>query len=154
MKIIFLDIDGVIINRASCKKRYDSADPGCVTNLNGLIAKTGAKLVLSSCWRIGRTVKELNELLVNWGVQGEVIDKTVELPGMNVQRGDEIGQWLREHQGEVEAFVIIDDDADMGQLLPHLVHTRFAPGMTANDAEMAIKVLAKTQNPAKSAGSV
>ena len=152
MKVIFLDIDGVIINRASCKKRYDSADPGCVKILNGLIAKTGAKLVLSSCWRSGRTVKEIQDLLNNWGVQGEVIGKTDELPGMKVQRGDEIGKWLREHPEEVESFVIIDDDADMGQLLPRLVHTRFDPGITPNDAEMAVKVLSKTQNPARVAG--
>lgn len=159
MKLIFLDIDGVIINRASCKKRFDNPAPECIARLNDLLSRTQAKIVMSSCWRMGRTVLELQQLMDKWGVQGVVVGKTTWGP-QGCQRGDEIGMYIRDwkHEEPLEAFIIVDDDADMGQYLPHLVHTRFDPGLTQNDVEMAVKLFEKftqkTQNPAVAAGSV
>ena len=57
MKVIFLDIDGVLINKASLLNVESSyvPDEKCVQQLNELINRTDAKIVVSSCWRIGRS---------------------------------------------------------------------------------------------------
>lgn len=155
MKVIFLDIDGVLINRKSCMKRYDCPDEGCVANFNTLLERTGAKIVMSSCWRVGRTVPELQKLLDNWGVKGAVVIDKTPSTNFNEQRGTEIGRWLKAYTGEpIESFIIIDDDADMGQFLPRLVHTRFEPGLTKNDVEMAVKLFEKHKVPAEMPGPV
>lgn len=39
------------------------------------------------------------------------------------------------------AFVILDDDDDMGELLPYLVQTDFTHGLTLPLAELAFGVL-------------
>lgn len=58
------------------------------------------------------------------------------------KRGDEIGKFFEEWSGEeINAFAILDQHADFGQFLPHLVHTRFESGLTLNDAEMATRIL-------------
>jgi hypothetical protein len=150
VKVVFLDIDGVLVNRRALKIAHDLqvrevADPVCVKHLNEILAKTGAKIVISSCWRIGRTVPELQALMDKWHVKGEVIDRTE--CDWDVTRGKEIQWWLngawppRATGPEVESFVILDDDKDMGDLLPRLVQTRFEPGLTAADAKWAIQLL-------------
>jgi hypothetical protein len=51
-KIIFLDIDGVLNDHKYNKKAQSSTlKKSCVKQLNRIIAKTGAKIVLSSAWR-------------------------------------------------------------------------------------------------------
>jgi len=80
MKVIFLDIDGVLINKASLLKMESDyfPDEKCVQRLNDVIKKTDANIVVSSCWRIGRTLAELRELLAGWGVEGTILDKTTD----------------------------------------------------------------------------
>jgi hypothetical protein len=140
MKVIFLDVDGVLINRRACKIGFGVADPDCVQILNNLIARTGAKIVMSSCWRVGRTIPEMQQLLDKWRVEGVVIGKTPW--DFDVERGVEIARWLGDHR-EVESFVIIDDDKDMGKMMPWLVQTKFEPGLTAVDADIAANILEK-----------
>jgi 16S rRNA C1402 (ribose-2'-O) methylase RsmI len=145
MKIIFLDVDGVLINRESCMRGFAKHSPECVTVLNDLLKKSDANIVVSSCWRIGRTVIELRDLFNEWGVlPGRVLDKTPHDWQKSEIRGDEIQQWLNQREdirGDVESFVIIDDDRDMGHLLPRLVQTEFEFGLTTSDAEKALALL-------------
>lgn len=143
MKIIFLDFDGVIV---TAHTRYHSGDPYCVHLLNRVIKKTEAKIVVSSSWRVGCTVEELQTELKGWGVDGEVIDKTPHIH--RVIRGLEIDQWLREHP-DVKSYVILDDDADM---LPNqlLVKTSSTHGMDYVDAEKAIQILGATDESSTS----
>lgn len=148
MKLAFLDVDGVIINRQSCKISYDNPDPICVARLNQLIEQSGAKIVVTGAWRMSRGVNELQQLLDRWHVRGVVIGKTPDGP-RGCKRGDEIGKFFQGWQGEeIESFVILDDDADFGQFLPHLVHTRFESGLTLNDAEMVLKIFEKCKQSA------
>jgi hypothetical protein len=138
MKVIFLDVDGVLINRASCKIGFGVVDVVCVANLNKILEQTHAVVVVSSCWRIGRTVSELRALFGIWGVNADVVDRTI----VNWQwiRGQEITEWLKEHI-DVEKFIILDDDKDMGNLLPYLIQTKFVEGLTAAQADEAIRRL-------------
>jgi hypothetical protein len=136
-RVIFLDIDGVLapIRRWD---RYGDLDPGCIRVLNEIVAGAGADVVVSSTWRHGRTVAELQAMLDAHGFIGCVIDKTpVGPPGAD--RGDEIAAWLAGHA--VGGYVIIDDHGDVGGLRARLVLTHPARGLQPADAPRALEIL-------------
>ena len=110
MKVIFLDIDGVL-NTKDYRENPDvdyfehpiSEIHMCL--LEYLVKTTGAKIVLSSTWREywkkGKTQSDpfgvyINKLFSKYGL--EIYDKTPELR----DRSDEIDAWKKLHQGEVE----------------------------------------------------
>lgn len=174
MKIIFLDIDGVLNSGDWYRKRHEEVpqheqsaqypfyefDPELVSNLNFIIQKTEAKVVVSSTWRIA----DLQAILESVGFIGEVIDKTKSFylkgESYTIPRGCEIAEWLdnrgnyrrinwsKEKQREciekalVKNYIILDDDSDM--LLKqkeHFVHTTWKSGLTLELAEKAIGIL-------------
>lgn len=149
-KVIFLDIDGVLVNRASYRlPNSGSADraiahPECVAALNAITeATTGAVIVVSSVWR-AEGAPEMRGRLKGWGVHGEMIGVTPRLSRTNgrVYRGDEIQKWLDDYtRHEISSFVILDDDSDMKHLLPRLVPTDTEQGLTMKDAQTAIEIL-------------
>jgi len=134
---VFLDIDGVLAPIREWD-RYGDLDPACIQVLNEIVARSGAEIVVSSTWRHGKTVGELQEMLDAKGFAGSVLDKTpTGAPGAD--RGDEIAAWLAENA--VGGFVIIDDHVDMGTLRSHLVQTHPAQGLRPTDAPRAIATL-------------
>jgi hypothetical protein len=153
MKIIFLDIDGVLNNKESAKLKKVSIpecpcwygrevhpfDKRCVERLNIITDLTGAKIVVSSTWRLmfEQAPQVLVEHMQKMGVTGEVIGQTPRGSGF---RGEEIQTWLDEHK-DVEQFVIIDDDTDMLHLFSHLVQTRTTMGIEDEDVDKAITML-------------
>ena len=135
--MIFLDIDGVLapIRRWD---RYGDLEPACIEVLNEIVASARADVVISSTWRHGKTVAELQAMLVAAGFAGRVVDKTPTLaPG--AERGEEIAAWLAEHA--VGGYVIIDDHIDMGTLRTELVLTHPGHGLRPADAPRAIEIL-------------
>jgi hypothetical protein len=141
-RVIFLDIDGVLapIRRWD---RYGDLDPACIQVLNEIVALGGAVVVVSSTWRYGKTIAELQAMLDAQGFSGLVLDKTpTGSPGSD--RGGEIAAWLAEHA--VDGYVIIDDHADMGDLRTHLVQTHAAHGLQPADAPRAIAQLRRAVN--------
>lgn len=152
MKVLFLDIDGVLVNEAALHNHPrwpHQADASCVAALNRVLAETGAKLVISSTWRCFG-VKAMQEHLIRFGVRGHIVGVTPEYwaavgSGALVlapERGDAIQAWLQERK-DVASFVIVDDGKDMGELLPQLVQTSWKAGMTEADADRAIAMLQK-----------
>ncbi len=81
MKIIFLDIDGVLNSdnwlqsEASKTGSYpeNKFDPNAVRLLNKMVQQTNAKLVLTSTWRLQYSLKEMQILFQKVGIQGELI---------------------------------------------------------------------------------
>lgn len=160
MKIIFLDIDGVLNSETSCKERgkihyNDNPHPMHIKWLNYIVEKTNAYVVISSTWRRSTSSGMIGRLLFAYGFKGKVIDKT---PCFESYRGTEIKAWILEHldkekkyadsnwhiyKGDIESFVILDDDSDMGSLMPHLVQTHERKGLLKKHAIEAIKVLNK-----------
>jgi hypothetical protein len=137
--VIFLDIDGVLapIRRWD---RYGDLDPACIRVLNDIVARAGADVVVTSTWRYGKTVAELQEMLDAQGFAGRVVDATpTGAPGSG--RGDEIGAWLAEH--EVSGYVIIDDHGDVGALRTHLVLTQPAHGLTPAEVPAVMATLTR-----------
>ena len=121
--------------------RYGDLDPTCIEVLNEIVARGDADVVVSSTWRYGKTVAELQTMLDAEGFRGRVLDKTpVGPPGAS--RGEEIASWLAEHA--VAGYVIIDDHVDMGELRSHLVLTHPAHGLKPADAPRAIATLMRS----------
>lgn len=159
MKVLFLDIDGVLNSHDWFRRRVTEQptgnywerqiDPRAVGLLNEIIEATGAKIVISSTWRKNYTLQELRAGLESRGFCGEIIAVTGEdLSGI---RGWEIGKWLDEHfygtsyripmRNVIERFAIVDDDSDMEHLHPHLIQTSFDVGLTSIQATKIISHL-------------
>lgn len=146
MRVIFLDLDGVIINRQSLMNASGSraiAAPSCVDALNKIVFSTGAKIVVTGAARFAdyKFVADLRERLAMWGIGGDVIGRTPRIRG--VWRQFEIKEWLRTEgqRYEVDSFVILDDESDMGEYADRLVHTNHETGLTDSDAERAVWLL-------------
>ncbi len=160
MKILFLDFDGVMINRASFQiprtvtedANCATAHPDCIAALNHILDNTGAKIVVSSTWRIGFREIAFRQIFKAWGVSGKSIGITPRLfrpevihgrtIQMSAHRGVEIQKWLDSARAPVESFAILDDDADMEHLSVRLIQTSFETGLTMSDANRAISILA------------
>lgn len=156
MKVIFLDIDGVLNVIPQGRDEYGAIfHEHFVENLRELIEKTGAKIVISSTWRLSG-LSIMKEMWEKRDLPGEVIDITPSLMrerGSTLCRGDEIQLWLDEHP-EVTNYVYIDDDhVDVNEnQLGHFVktagnihHTDYIDGggygLTKECTELAIKIL-------------
>ena len=151
MKVIFLDFDGVI---TIPPKWYLQAD--LIKNVKKIVDKTGAKIVVSSSWRmdtieetidkmIGRPKRCPRNRMLNWFIDN-LYDVTHTYRGL---RGQEVKDWLNEHD-DIENYVIIDDDGDfLDEQLYHFVQTNYEDGLTEVETKRAIKVLNKDffQNP-------
>lgn len=97
-RLIFLDVDGVLNRRCSWwrnsirRPRGSHIDPECVRVLNDLIERSGAEIVLSSSWRLGKSRMECVSMLRKFGVRGRLAGMTPRLH--HLQRGDEIAAYL------------------------------------------------------------
>ena len=140
MKIIFLDVDGVL-NSLQDGNSIRLCTDLHLKLLKQIVNTTGAKIVLSSSWRIG-PIKAKNNLLRRLGEHGlQIMDSTPVLSGSS-SRGDEIRQWLNESQYEIESFVILDDEDDMAEFTAkNLVQTNTSVGLQEKDAIKCISML-------------
>lgn len=159
VKVLFLDIDGVLNSRAWAEKRgpegFRIFDPEAVAQLRRIVQQTGCQIVVSSSWRVGRSFTGMREEFGECGMDpeivGRIIDKTPEWRTAHgggivagfACRGDEIAAWLKGYRRPVEAFVILDDNSDMGALTERLIQTEWAVGLTAADADRAIAMFAE-----------
>ena len=162
MKIIFLDIDGVLNVIPQGRDKYGAIfHQHFIDNLETIINKTGAKIVISSTWRYSG-LSVMQEMWEMRDLPGEVIDITPfksifyqinkDLPfDERYERGYEIFEWLEKHP-EVTNYVILDDDTDMlPKQLNNFVLTRenfkhtgyvdFGYGLTKECADMCINIL-------------
>lgn len=155
MKVLFLDIDGVL-NSANYRKQkgadyiFSIVDETKIPLLKKIIDATGAELVLSSSWRKGWYFHQDADTF-----GGNYFDKLFEKYSLNIysktpvlehcQRAKEIRLWLVDYsQKGIESFAIIDDidffvnDVDLRQ---HFVQTSDDFGLTEENVIEAIKKL-------------
>ncbi len=135
MKVIFLDIDGVLNLRRRTRDKYGSLfHKSWVDNLSRVIKETDAKIIVSSTWRYsGLTV--MQSMWRDRNLPGEVIGITPHLDFSNKNsssppRGCEIDHTLSEYgfqrinwcdktqleyldRSKIKNYVILDDDSDM-----------------------------------------
>jgi hypothetical protein len=113
MKIIFLDIDGVLncenayrsgecnytewVNHLGDKDHHQSFCSWSKDLLNKLIDETNAKIVISSTWR-SSGIEFMKSVWQHEGMHGEIIGLTPnfrgEVDGYTIPRGCEIDKWL------------------------------------------------------------
>ena len=154
MKILFLDVDGVL-NCVRCQIKtpsgYKFVEEQFLNRLKRIIVETGAKIVLSSTWRHGfydlkrgdiDTVDAKDYiLLVNklseFGI--EIYSHTPELE--EYHRGSEIYAWLTNAEETIESFVILDDDDDIYPMEGKLVRTFLDEGLQDEHVILAIEIL-------------
>lgn len=149
MKLIFLDLDGVLVTR-----RPGVMEDRLLHNLQGLVARTGAEIVLSSDWRRHPAARdEARRVLATVGLK--IIGCTPCMSAFLAQRPTEIMQWKKEfctrpNAEHVTHWVAIDDrallDERHGQYLRgHFVQTHPLRGLTEQAIEECARVL--TQDP-------
>ena len=146
MKILFLDIDGVL-NTPTFIDEVDAKifssgqiDPRLIDNLNIIVAQTNCKIVVSSTWRRHNSIQVLQKTLEDRRFKGSIIDLT---PINDLPRHLQIEQWLDTTSLDVKKFVIVDDFYDMPNLTRHFVKTNEKFGLTEEDAFSCIKILNK-----------
>lgn len=151
MKVLFLDIDGVlnsrewylrnkenIITNSGFMYRHDEElDPKACALVNELCESENLKIVISSTWRKFHTLKEISDMFASRGLFGHIIGSTPQLRGG--YRGQEVDEWLYDNPG-VTKHVILDDDGDFKPEQP-LVLTNWEYGVCPADIDAARRLL-------------
>jgi hypothetical protein len=125
MKIIFLDIDGVIAT-TSCygigrKNKWNSYkfDEKCVAILNFILQETGAEIILSSDWRKHYTLQEMREIFAhNFVMKGPIgFTPSDNLYDVDFEGGrtQEIKMWLKHNAWKNDIKWVAIDDLDMSE---------------------------------------
>lgn len=166
MKVIFLDVDGVLNDENTFRAErtpmgYTGVEERYIRNLKHIVDETGAEIVLSSDWREdwhhngihGRDMFYLIDKLKKYGLT--IADKT---PGHTKGkgysgRGGEIAKYLKAHP-KITEYVVLDDNEFFDFYDPpvkgHLVLTLtpdpyggydYERGLTSRMAEKAIQIL-------------
>jgi len=127
VKIIFLDIDGVLATHKQYmmnrKKFWDKNplakelkipypfDPKCIKIFNEILDDTGADIVLSSDWREHFSLEDLDKIFKFNGVNKSPVDITIsELASFGNQimnRAFQIGEYVT--RNNITNYVVIDD---------------------------------------------
>lgn len=154
VKILFLDVDGVI-------NVPHGMDKNLLTNLKDIVESTGCKIVVSSDWRSAADTRaELKRILRMFGL--DFIACTPPSKSKERRRPEEILKFIACHNmamkqgqggakladlGPVEQWVAIDDRPLLSEpggkpgLVGHFVQTQSATGLTAQCAQMAKNIL-------------
>lgn len=152
MKVVFLDIDGVL-NQSNYRKEMIKKGHLSVilqrehlTLLKKVVDATDASIVLISSWRkfwrcegsVDSAGQQIEQALDEYGLF--IIDKTPVLH--EGSRSDEVEQWLK-NKHYVEQYVILDDNDFLWsrKLQPHWVWCPAVTGFTDQLADVAINVL-------------
>ena len=145
MKVIFLEIDGVL-NTTKDLLSYGSPliNQDLVQILKTIINKTRAKIVLSSSWRLDRESREM--------VKSSLSKKRLKFISCTpclkpkkhqswVNRCDEISAWLKTHE-KIEKYVVLDEVFHAGLGFEDVFFkTDEEVGLTKDIADSIINVL-------------
>lgn len=166
-RVIFLDIDGVLNSVQYYGKVYYrnlrmmgrlvcDFDPKAVKRLNYICAVTGAHVVLSSTWRLGKSLDDLRRLFKRVGLDCLLVGKTERFHSGDfiVPRGCEIKDFYNKHYdypsyyervgSKLKGYLILDDDSDMlYEQRDHFLKTDGRYGLTDDDVPKAIEILMK-----------
>lgn len=145
MKVIFLDIDGVLNTPKTIRKfGFDFIDDILVSLVARICRETGARIVLSSSWRteekdlnIARQALERHNLEIH---SCTPVIKREWKEGCWVRRHEEISAWLEEK--EVERFAILDD-LDDACIEGNFFQTDEEIGLTVDIAEKIMNHLGR-----------
>lgn len=160
-KYLFLDIDGVIANSWSVKQptadwirvadsdeiAYPFFEPA-VEQLNRLLNETDAEIILSSDWRIGYNLAQLDDIFKKNGVVKSPVAITEQLTEYWLEHEEEL-DGKNERDIEIEKYVngngienfAIVDDRKINVYSERFVRTKDSHGLSKNLASELIKIL-------------
>lgn len=156
MKVIFLDVDGVLNSMEFYENNnviQNPLDRRCIYCLKEIVERTDAKIVLSSSWRGGWNIDPkkcgyqgiiLNSELKY--VELEIFDCTKSLTyNDGMSRSREIKKWLLECPYDIENYLILDDN-DFGWEKMGLSNQWVQPnflekGLEEKHIELCVKIL-------------
>lgn len=154
MKIIFLDYDGVVntiwFQDVNGEPNFNFGKLAQVNNtqaiawLNKLYRDFEYSIVVSSTWRFNPNYQKfLYKAGLNKNIK--ILGKT---PNLQTIRGIEIKEWLNDNKNNynIEDFIILDDDADMDDLMDHLIQTNTYRGFGFEEYQKIYKRWDKTHN--------
>lgn len=155
--IIFLDVDGVLNcskTRARCQN-YVGIDDEKLKILKSVVEQTGAKIVLTSSWRIDWHKESWYKVIQS--APANYLDRKLKRHGLCIfdkvdyadrRRGEGIIKYV--WVNAVTNFVILDDELfDFGacKLLKYLVKTSFDDGgLKSEHKEKIIAILRRNKN--------
>ncbi len=164
-KLIFLDIDGVLVTKRILQNKNRlqflddnnyNFDKDSKNVLEDIVSATEAKIIITASWKCGNLEKIKNIFLRrNFKYAESIIGETgtaynylnnVGREILSVNRGNEIETWLKFYFGynynEKIKYAIIDDDDDMlYKQKNNFVHTTFEVGLTPELGKKTIYIL-------------
>lgn len=146
--IVFLDFDGVL-HPSSCSERFHGMHANALAQV---LKKADAKVVVSSTWRLRRSVAALR-IAVGPSLGALIIDKTPIYTELDLkrlpdhlyafQRHTECVAWMRKHHETPDAWLALDDRSYIFYpFCPNLVHCDERTGLN----EQTLKTLATRLN--------
>ena len=170
-RYVFIDFDGVLNTErhhselVSLGQKYSDQygplfDPVAVENLKMIVDETEAGIVIISSWKL----EGIDRMMELWRVRrmpGVLAGCTpdyisgMDLLNVNLEdpaafanlagKGNEVKQWLKENapkKADGYRYVILDDVPDfLPEQMEHYIQISPVVGITAEDAEKAIKIL-------------
>lgn len=155
MKIIFLDVDGVLNSEEFYMAHKEDIelqqiDEVCVKRLKQIVDATNAKIVLSSSWRggwdkdpkkIDQFCMQLVKMLAKYDLV--IVDRTCYLETWD--RSKEVQIWIKEQKERIDSFLILDDynyNWKKRGYEEHWIQTDFADGgLKEEHIQRAIQIL-------------
>ncbi len=159
VRVVFLDIDGVITTAASYKDAprieaprksfYDDPVitwtnmpgllvPELVANVQALCAASEASVVISSHWRLERPLE-----VVPWLQAAGLTATILGITPIRDTRIAEIMAWMSEHGVKRQDIVILEDEHGCGSLRGRQIKTSFTgpeQGFTAEHLRLALRL--------------
>lgn len=155
MKILFLDVDGVLNGHQKHRRSpYTKINRSCVGHLNRVLERTGCKIVLSSAWRYmvlngSMTLRGFDYMLRTHGLSGtsEVLVGSTVADEVIASREGQVLAWVRSQRERLliqkpRRWAVVDDlPLEFGREAWRFVQTDGLKGMTRQDASRLIEVL-------------
>ena len=135
MKVIFLDIDGVLNTNSDREISNDK-----LKLLSELVSKTGAEVVLSSSWRNWWNNPKINipgSFITRWKKQ--FLDNNISITlttELECPKNLSIEKFIIQH--DVKRYVVLDDEPID---ISNLVQTNVDVGLTQIDCQKAVHLL-------------
>lgn len=145
MRIVFLDIDGVLCTEKSYLAygtegiMFEWDDLAC-RFLKTICERSKTKIVISSSWRVGENnQKDLHKQLKKYGLE-EHLHQDKYTKSFSGIRGNEIEDWLKRNGHE--EYVILDDvDEMLPEQKPFFIKTDPWEGLMYHDYQKVLAIL-------------